>query len=54
MQPHPQQQQSFWRSGGGITLIVALAILGVVILCVGGCLGLGLIGAATPSPTPSF
>ncbi len=53
MQPYGQSQ-SFWRSGGGIALIVILGIVGLVLVCTLGFCGLGLIGTATThtSPTP--
>lgn len=44
----------FWKSGGGIALIVVLGLLAIPALCIFGCLGMGLIGAVAPgaSPTP--
>lgn len=43
----------FWRSGGGIALIVVGGIAAMVALCVLGCFGMAIIGAATPSVTPT-
>jgi hypothetical protein len=43
----------FWKSGGGIALIIVLGLIAIPALCIFGCLGMGLIGATVdPGPTP--
>lgn len=47
----PPPRQPFFKSGGGIALIVTGGLVLVMVLCVFGCFGMTLIGAATPHPS---
>lgn len=50
-QPAPPTSPPFWKSGAGIALIIVIGVLLIPALCIFGCLGAGLIGAATDDPT---